>query len=190
MRNHFATSLPKIIVIVSLFLMTSTAHASGGPMDPVPQLVNLAILFTLLFLAYQKVIRPMLVERAAAIKNDLEKGQKELSIAQAHFEEVEKEYQQLDAKVSEIHAKADADIEEMKEFFAQQRVDEEKRIEISTKRAIQDELARAKRELQDESTEIALSIAEELVKKSITTEDQARFKATFVRAVEKEGTNV
>ena len=92
--------------------------------------------------------------------------------------------------MADIHSKADEDISDMKLALQKQMKDEEKRIELSTKRSIQDELSRAKRELQEESVEIALTIAEQLVKSNITVEDQKRFKTTFIRAVEKEGTNV
>jgi|GEM_PF-4134131 len=183
-------SLPQGIVLCCLLTSSRVAYASGGPIDPVPQFVNIAILLVGLTYLYTKAIKPMLRTRAETIKNELEKGQKELSIAQAHFEEVEKEYQELEQKVADIHSKADEDISDMKLALQEQMENEEKRIELSTKRSIQDELSRAKRELQEESVEIALTIAEELVKSNITDDDQKRFKTTFIRAVEKEGTNV
>ncbi len=190
MSHYFSKSTSPFIVATMVFLSSSTAHASGGPSDPVPQFVNLLILGAALFLVYSKVLKPQLVERAEAIKNELEKGQKELEIAKAHSEEINKEYAQLDAKIAEIHAQANADIEALKVTFKEQMVAEDERIAQSTARSIQDELIRAKRELQEESVEIALSIAEDLVKRNVSSDDHARFQTTFIQAVEKEGSNV
>lgn len=183
-------SLPQVIVLCCLLTNSRVAYASGGPLDPAPQFINIALVLAGLTYLYTKAIKPMLRTRAETIKNELEKGQKELSIAQAHYEEVEKEYQGLEQKVADIQSKAVEDISDMKVALLKQMEDEDKRIELSTKRSIQDELSRAKRELQEESVEIALTIAEELVKSNITDADQKRFKTTFIRAVEKEGTNV
>ena len=190
MSKLILKSLPQVIVLCCLMTSSSVAYASGGPLDPVPQFVNIALLLAGLTYLYTKFVKPTLRTRAETIKNELEKGQKELSIAQAHYEEVEKEYQGLEQKIADIHSKADEDTSDMKLVLLQQMEHEEKRIELSTKRSIQDELSRAKRELQEESVEIALTIAEELVKSNITDEDQTRFKTTFIHAVEKEGINV
>lgn len=190
MLNFILRSFPQLMVASLLLLASNQAHAAGGPMDPVPQIVNFIILVAIVAYVYQSKIRPVLITRAEEIKAELTKGQKELEIAEAHAEEVNKEYSQLDAKIAEIHSQAEEDIAKMKETFEQQMKDEEARITSSTKRSIEDELARAKRELQEESVEIALEVAEGLVKESITSEDQIRFKQTFIRAVEKEGTNV
>ena len=190
MSNFILRSLPQLMVASLLLLSSNQAHAAGGPMDPVPQIVNFIILVGIITYVYQAKVRPVLITRAEEIKADLTKGQKELEIAEAHAEEVNKEYSQLDAKIAEIHSQAKEDITKMTAAFEQQMKDEEARIASSTKRSIQDELARAKRELQEESVEIALEVAEGLVKKNITSADQTRFKQTFIRAVEKEGTNV
>ena len=190
MSNFIFKSFPQLIVVASLLLSSNDAYASGGPMDPVPQFVNLLILIGIITFVYQSKIKPVLVARAEQIKNDLTRGQKELEIAQAHAEEVNKEYSELDAKIADIHSQAQEDIAAMKVSFAEQMKAEEARIASSTERSIQDELSRAKKELHEESVTIALTIAENLVRNNVTTEDQSRFKQQFIRAVEKEGSNV
>ena len=183
-------SFPQLVAVVSLLLCSTQAHASGGPTDPVPQFVNLLILIGIITFVYQKKIKPVLVARAEQIKSELEKGQKELSIAEAHAEEVEKDYKELEAKIALIRSQAQEDITAMKATFAEQMKAEEIRIASSTQRSIQDELARAKKELHEESVDIALTIAENIVRGNVTPEDQNRFKQQFIRAVEKEGSNV
>ena len=190
MLKFIFKSFPQLVVVAGLLLSSNQAYASGGPMDPVPQFVNLLILIGIGTFVYQKKIKPILVARAEQIKDELEKGQKELSIAEAHAEEVEKEYNALDAKIALIHSQAQEDIAAMKKGFLEQMKAEEGRIASSTQRSIQDELARAKKELHEESVDIALTIAENLVKNTVTIEDQHRFKQQFIHAVEKEGSNV
>ena len=190
MSNFIFKTFPQLIVVVVLLLSSNNAHASGGPMDPVPQFVNLLILIGIITYVYQSKIKPVLIARAEQIKNDLTRGQKELEIAQAHAEEVNKEYNELDSKIAEIHSQALEDIAAMKVGFEEQMKAEEARIASSTERSIQDELSRAKNELHEESVSIALTIAENLVRNNVTTDDQARFKQQFISAVEKEGSNV
>lgn len=183
-------TFPQLVVVAGLLLSSNQAYASGGPMDPVPQFVNLLILIGISTFVYQKKIKPILVARAEQIKSELEKGQKELEIAQAHAEEVDKEYSELDEKIAKIHSQVEEDIAAMKTGFAEQMKTEEDRIANSTQRSIQDELSRAKKELHEESVDIALTIAANLVKNNVSVEDQNRFKQQFIRAVEKEGSNV
>ena len=87
MSKFIFKSLPQLIVVVGLLVSSTQAHASGGPSDPVPQFVNLLILIGIITFVYQSKIKPVLVARAEQIKSELEKGQKELSIAEAHAEE-------------------------------------------------------------------------------------------------------
>lgn len=190
MSNFIFKSFPQLVVVTGLLLSSNDAYASGGPMDPVPQFVNLLILIGIITFVYQKKIKPVLVNRAEQIKSDLTRGQKELEIAQAHAEEVNKEYDELDVKIAGIHKQAQEDIAAMKVSFEEQMKTEQARIATSTERSIQDELSRAKKELHEESVEIALNIAENLVRNNVTVEDQNRFKQQFIRAVEKEGSNV
>ena len=190
MSNFIFKSFPQLVVVAGLLLSSNDAYASGGPMDPVPQFVNLLILIGIITFVYQSKIKPVLISRAEQIKNELTRGQKELEIAEAHAEEVNKEYSELDAKIADIHSQTQEDIAAMKVSFEEQMKAEEARIASSTERSIQDELSRAKKELHEESVTIALTIAENLVRNNVTAEDQSRFKQQFIRAVEKEGSNV
>ena len=83
-------------------------------------------------------------------------------------------------KIADIHSQAQEDIAAMKVSFAEQMKAEEIRIASSTQRSIQDELSRAKKELHEESVDIALTIAETLVKNNVTTvEDQKSVQTTI-----------
>ena len=176
-----------LIVVASLLLSSNDAYASGGPMDPVPQFVNLLILIGIITFVYQSKIKPVLVARAEQIKNDLTRGQKELEIAQAHAEEVNKEYSELDADI-DIHSQAQEDIAAMKVTLEQMKAEE---AELLIQPSVRFRISSPRQEkLHEESVTIALTIAENLVRNNVTTEDQSRFKQQFIRAVEKEGSNV
>ena len=85
---------------------------------------------------------------------------------------------------------ANIDVTALKEDFAQLMTHEIERIKISTQGAIEDELNRAKKELQEESVEIAMLIAEDMVREKLTNDDHSRFKQIFISAVEMEGSDV
>ena len=95
MSKFIFKSFPQLVVVAGLLMSSTQAHASGGPSDPVPQFVNLLILIGIITFVYQSKIKSVLVARAEEIKSELEKGQKELSIAEAHAEEVDKGLQRV-----------------------------------------------------------------------------------------------
>ena len=189
MSNFIFKSFPQLVVVAGLLLISNQAHASGGPMDPVPQFVNLLILIGIITFVYQSKIKPVLVARAEEIKSELEKD-KRLFHCTGSRRRSRKRLQRAGCEDRFDSQPSSRRHRPMKVSFAEQMKAEEIRIASSTQRSIQDELSRAKKELHEESVDIALTIAENLVKSNVTVEDQNRFKQQFIRAVEKEGSNV
>ena len=54
MSNFIFKSFPQLVVVAGLLLSSNDAYASGGPMDPVPQFVNLLILIGIITLCIPK----------------------------------------------------------------------------------------------------------------------------------------
>ena len=96
----------------------------------------------------------------------------------------------LSDRIDAIQAQADEDVKAIKEKMSKQLADEKRRIQESTKRSIEEELNRAKVELQRESIEISVELATELLKENIQDADHDRLSQTFVQAVASGGSHV
>jgi F-type H+-transporting ATPase subunit b len=169
--------------IISLLILTmsSPAFASGGTY--VSQSVNFILLAVILFVVAWKNVPTLLENRAQDIEYNIQKGQKDLEIAQTRHEEVMENIQNLDQKLSEITEQAENDISAMKQKMDTQLVKEKERIAIGTKRSVQDELNRVKHELKQESAELAIQMATNILKEKITADDQQKISNHFVKVV-------
>lgn len=169
--------------IISLLILTMStpAFAAGGTY--VSQSVNFILLAVILFVVAWKNVPTLLENRAQDIEYNIEKGQKDLEIAQTRHEEVMEQVQNLDQKVSEIMEQAENDISAMKSKTERQLVEEKERIAIGTKRSIQDELNRVKNELKNESAELAIKMATSILKEKITVDDQQKISNHFAKVV-------
>lgn len=188
MLTNCQKGLTQITVVGMLLLMSTPAFAGGGSYTS--QTVNFVLLAAILGFIISSKLPPVLRSRAETIRSGLEQGQKELEIAQHRHQEVLERYNSLEETVKNIGIEAAEEIGNMKAEFSARMEEERIIIENSTKFAIQDELHRAKQELQDESIEIAMTLAESLIKEKLTEEDHTSFKLQFISAVEKEGSNV
>ena len=178
----------RTVVVGSLLLASSPAFAGGG--SYMSQTVNFLLLVAILGFIVTTKLPPVFRSRAESIKNGLEQGQKELEIAQHRHQEISERFNALDETIKNIEAETVEDITNMEATLNARMEEERIIIENNAKQAIQDEIQRAKQELQDESVEIAMKLAEDLIRNKITDEDHSNFKQQFINAVEKEGSNV
>lgn len=170
-------------ILISLLLLSITTPAFAGGGTYVSQSVNFLLLAIILFVLAWKNLPNVLENRAQDIEHNIEKGQKDLEIAQTRHEEVQEQLQNLDKKIAEIEEQAEKDISALKAKIDQQLIDEKQRIAGSTQRSIQDELNRAKYELKQESAELAIQIATNLLKEKITEDDHKKISGSFAKTV-------
>lgn len=178
----------RCIIALLLCAMTTPAYAGGG--GYASQSLNFALLLAGLIFLGSKVVPTMLENRAKDIKNEIEKGQKDLEIATARNEELQAQLNELDQKIAAIHEQADKDIAFLTEKIRQQTEEEQQRINETTSRSIEEELRRAKYELKQESAELAIQLAAELLEKNISADDQKKLTTVFVETIKEGGVNV
>jgi F-type H+-transporting ATPase subunit b len=177
-------NIKNLTIITLLLSMTTPAFAGGG--DYTSQTVNFLLLVIILFVIAWKNIPRLLENRAQDIEHEIEKGQKDLEIAQTKREEVMEQLQNLDTEISKIEEQAEKDIISLKAKLDQQLADEKERIAGSTQRSIQDELNRAKYEIKQEYAELAIQTATTMLKEKITEGDHKKLSGDFAQAVTQE----
>ena len=179
--------MQQIRVFILLLSFSTPAWAGGG--DYVSQSFNLLLLLGFFFLLGKKNLPPLFRNRSQDIQYYIDKGQKELDAANQRNEELKTQIANLGQRLEEIQNQAEEDIKAMEVKMSKQMSDEKYRIKESTRRSIEEELTRAKAELQRESVEISVDLAANILKESINEDDHQRLSQTFVQAVAKEGTH-
>jgi F-type H+-transporting ATPase subunit b len=175
--------MKQLLVLLLLISYSSPAWAGGG--SYVSQSINLLLLFAIFFLIGKKNLPSLLKNRAQDIEYNIQKGQKELDLANQKNVELKTQLDNLNDRIDAIQKQAEEDVKSIEEKMNTQLADEKRRIQESTKRSIAEELSRAKAELQKESVEISVELASELLKKNINEEDHQRLSQSFVEAVAK-----
>jgi F-type H+-transporting ATPase subunit b len=174
---------------VGILLPEASFAAEGGIINLDKSLLIQAINFLLLLvLLYKFFYRPFvgkLDERSAAIKKSLEE-------AQAARVEAQRQQEEHRAQIGAAHAHAQAIRETALREAAgeQQRLielarQEATRIVEAARTEIAQDVRRAKQELQREVGELAVSVAERLIRKSLRDEDHKRIVQEAIGQIER-----
>jgi F-type H+-transporting ATPase subunit b len=169
------------IAIVSLGVLGSPAFAAegeGGFINLDRSLLIQAVNFGLLLLILAKFLyRPLLSkmdERTQAIKKSLEEAQAARAEAQREREEHAARIQAAYAEAQAIRAAALAEAAEEQRRLVETARAEAGRLVESAKAELEQDVRRARQELRREVSDLAITVAERLVKKSLRDEDHRR----------------
>lgn len=178
------------LVLVALSVVVACAASSGGHADSGAvakdfgwRVLDFGLMAVLLVYLLTKPIRTGLAGRREGIE-------KALSDAVAAREAAEAKFAEYDAKLS----KASAEIEEMSVAIRREGELERDRILASAhemaqkitaeaEKTAESEILRARTELRQEASRLAIALAEEILKKQITAGDQQRLVDEYVSKV-------
>lgn len=171
-------------IIAAFYLITTVAFAAEGgheeKSDMVWRIINFLVLAAALYFLLAKKIKNFLYERRESIKKALEE-------ARTAREEAEKKYKEYEAKVAVLDKKV-LDITEqlLAEGIAEKdRIIEEaqkvaSKIKEQTKIAIEQEIKKAKEGIKGEVINLAIIMAEEILRKEIKPDDQTRLIKEYI----------
>ncbi len=164
-----------------LGLLSSPAHASeggGGFINLDKSLLIQVVNFGLLLIVLSKLLyRPLLgkmEERAQAIKKSLEEAQAARAEAQREREEHAAKIQAAHAEAQAIRAAALKEAAEEQRRLVEAARAEAARLVGSAKAELEQDVRRAKQELRREVSDLAISVAERVIRKSLRDEDHRR----------------
>jgi len=145
--------------------------------------IGLAALLGILTYFTREPLRNFLLDRSDGIRRQIEAAEAALASARAEAAELRarlaRSTQESDAFVQAAAAQAEAERVAALER-AQQAAE---RIRQESKRSADQEIARAKRELQGEAAQLATSIAAEVLRQVMTPEDDRRLVGEFVEQI-------
>ena len=138
------------------------------------KIANFAILVGGLVYFLRAPISVYLVSRATAIRRDLVTAAEMRASAAAQLAEIERKLQSLPAELAALKAQGAEDVTAEQSRIAQAAAVERERLIEQTRREIEMRLRVARRELTEHAAQLAVRIAEERIKRTITPEDQIR----------------
>jgi len=180
-----------LAAVVLLSAVASTApilavqeHAAAGAETEAPhgqtllqsiaKIVNFAILGGVLFYYLRTPISTYLASRGTQIRQDLVTASEMRAAAAAQLAEIEKKMQALPAELDALKARGAEDVKSEQARIAQAAATERERLIAQTHREIDTRLRMARRQLTEHAAGLAITLAEERIKRTITPEDQLR----------------
>ena len=143
-------------------------------LQTVAKLANFAILAGVLFYFLKTPVSAYLVSRAGQIRKDLVTAAEVRAAATAQLAEIERKLQSLPAELEALRTQGAADVVAEQARIARAAEVERARLIEQTHREIEMRLRVARRELTELAAQLAVTIAEERIKRSITPADQLR----------------
>jgi F-type H+-transporting ATPase subunit b len=138
------------------------------------KVVNFAILAGALVYFLRAPIAAYLASRETQIRQDLVTASELRAAANAQLADIERKLQSLPGELDQLRRQGAADVAAEKQRIAEAAAAERERLIDQTRREIDTRLRVARRELTEHAAQLAINIAGERIKRTITSEDQLR----------------
>ena len=182
-------------VLISILLMglfTGVVFASGGGhevesgvlmKDFLYRIFNFAILVAILAYFLTKPIKKGLAGRREGIEKALAEAKQAKEEAEAKFAEYDRKLARATEEIAEISdsIRREGELEKIKIIDSAKKM--AVKIEQDAEKAAELEVAKAKIQLQHEAVQLAVSIAEDLLKKNFTKDDDTRLIDEYMQKV-------
>ena len=178
-----------LLSILVLFLPTATAFAAGGDhhasfgLDTIFAIINFVLLILLFYYLYRKHASGSFAKRSMNVKIDMADAAEAKKQAEAKYGEYKSRIDNLDAEIGRILAAARQDGERERESMLAEARKQAQRLLEQAELTARHEVASAKRALRREAAELAAAMAEELVKRSVTAEDQNIWVTAYIEKI-------
>jgi len=137
--------------------------------------VNLGLFIALMVYVLLKAdLRGAFRARGESIKAELEKARSERDAALAKLKEVEERLAGMNDQVAAINQRSKAEVEAERQRIAQSTQEEIAKLTTQAQREIENAAKAAKNELKNFAAEQSIRMAEELIKRDMRPEDDAR----------------
>ena len=185
-RNNTIAALTVLLLLTAASLAFAAEEpAAAGVLfkDFLWRCLNFAVTFGLLAYFVTKPLRNALAGRREGIQKALADAEQARLDAEARFSEYDQKLAKAAAEVDAIYAEIrhEGELESQKIIANAHEMAEKIKTEATKSAAL--EVARARAELQREAAQMAVAIAEELVKKGFTPQDHDRLVNEYTQKV-------
>lgn len=176
-KTRYVISLLAVVSILFTFgLVWASSEGGGGGIDKGKDLIwrtmNFGVLAAVLIFLLRKPLAKGLASRRQGIKDRLDDLEKQKQEAAKQLAEYKEKLTRLDEEAEKIIAQYIQDGEAAKAKIIEEAKAASEKLQEQAKKNIEHEFDKAKQELKAEMAEQAVAMAEELIKKHITDEDQ------------------
>ncbi|WP_025323643.1 ATP synthase F0 subunit B [Deferrisoma camini] len=179
-----------VALSAAALLLPAVAFASGGEGGGNPwfalgmKFVNFGILVGILYFALRKTVPQALQDRRENIRRALEESRKALEAAQAKLREYKDRVAHLEDEIARLRADFEAEGKRQQERILAEADKAAESIRRQAEASAQSEVKRARDQLRAEAAQLAVSLAEEILRKAYGPEDQKKAVAFTVERVE------
>ncbi len=171
-------------------LLAAPALAAGGGEENVVKdllyrVLNLVILIGVLVYFARKPIQGFFSDRRNQIRDSLGAASELCRRAEARYSKWQRKLADLEGELASIRETARERAErEREQILADARAAAE-RIKHDARSAVDQEVRRAKAQLRDDASELAIELAAEILREQVTTRDRERLFDEFVERIER-----
>ncbi len=144
------------------------------------QVLNTAVLAFILVRYAGPPLRSFLVQRSQGIRRRIEASEARLRQARAELEELRRRLERFEREAQEIVSESAATAANERVRLLERAAATAERIREEARRVADQEIARARRELQEEAAELAVTLAREILREKLTSQDDNRLVAEYV----------
>lgn len=177
--------------LAAIVSLPSVALAAGGGKtigeqrwDLFWRVANFSILAGVLFYYTRKPIANAIRNSIESVKTLLKEAAESRAASEAHMKEAEDKLAGVDKEISDLLAAARREGEAERERILSEAAQALEKLKAEAAIAIDLELKKAQDILKREAADTAVAIAEEIIGKSVTSEDQTRFVTEYLEKME------
>ena len=174
-------------------LAAEAAHAAEGGTFHVPwaslgfHTLNLTILLVALFLLLRRPLADSLANRSALVRRDLQDARDAKEAAEKRLEDLEERLAGFEFQVDGLRREMAEQAEAERQAIVERAHHEADAIRTAAERAIRDEVARARRGLQEEVVGLSLALARQILERQVGEADQERLVRDLLARMEQDG---
>ncbi len=183
-KNGVVLVLAHLMVLV----LASTLWAAGASemnylKDFLYRVFNFAVAFGLIAFFVTKPLRKAMAGRSEGVAQQLEQSRSARQEAEAKFAEYDAKLDKATAEIDEIYASIRREGEAERERILANAREMAQKIKADAQKAAANEVSTARAALRKEAAALAVSLAEDLLRKNVTEQDQARLIDEYVQKV-------
>ncbi len=192
-RRHgarlFTAAMTAAILLLPVTLRASSEGGHGGGpsllLDMIIRVINFSILAFLLVKFLSKPIADFFSARSETIRGRLDTLKAERNEARSVLQEYTEKYETIEEEIARAKTEATEEMEMERKKILEEAGRTAEDIVHHAQETIKQEMIKAKAELHAEAVDLSLDLAEGLIHKNITDEDQRRFAEEYIRRIGK-----
>jgi len=178
----FAGTSLALVFFFSLPALAAEAEGHGSYWkDYIFQIVNFIILLAILFKFLRTPLKGYLEKRHNQVREELEKARELSAAADAAYKRAQVRLENLENEVKEIREQMLHEVAEEKTRLMEEAEKKAELMRAQAEQALNEEINQIKKRLKEEISIEALEMAEKLIQKTMTSEDQKRLVNLYIQ---------